>query len=313
MKLYSLGLICGCLLQATLASAAIIHLENGDRITGEVVTEGPENVSVKTSFGSEVQIPIALIANVEGHELAAKIETVAEIVAAPVAAAPEPEPEPIKSIYEWKGRADLGSTFSRGNTDSQTVTLNASYKLKHDKHRYSLDLRTLREEKESEETKNQDRLGLGYNYLFRPKWFFAVDATFERDPIALLDRRMSINPAIGYDVWAEDTRTLNFQLGAGLASEETNNESDSGAVIDWRLEYAQALQRSDLKVFHNHQIYRSMEGRKNAVFNSQSGVRYDITADIFLNVQLNYDYDTEPAPGTDSEDVTFVVGAGMNF
>ncbi len=203
--------------------------------------------------------------------------------------------------------------MSRGNSDSQNANLTAEYKLKLEQHRYSADVLSVREEKDGDRVKNQDRIGLGYNYLFKPKWFFALDATLERDPVALLDRRISLNPAIGYDVWDTDTRTLNFQLGAGYGSEESNGETESGALVDWKLEYTHQLPGHSMELFHKHQIYESLSGRKNSVLNSQSGVRYDLSDDIYVNVQLNYDYDTEPAPGTDEKDITFIVGAGLKF
>jgi len=38
-----------------------------------------------------------------------------------------------------------------------------------------------------------------------------------------------------------------------------------------------------------------------------------ITGDIYLNTQLNYDYDSVPAEATDEEDLTFLFGVELIF
>ena len=108
-------------------------------------------------------------------------------------------------------------------------------------------------------------------------------------------------------------RTLNIQLGAGYSSERTDETDESSSLLDWRLNYAQNILGGAMEVFHKHQIYRNLQGRRNTVFNSQSGIRYELNDHVYVNVQLNYDYDTEPAQKTDPEDVTFLVGAGLTL
>jgi hypothetical protein len=79
------------------------------------------------------------------------------------------------------------------------------------------------------------------------------------------------------------------------------------------LRYEQDIFNGDLELFHNHQLYKNLNGRENLVFISQTGVRYELTGDIYLNTQLNYDVDSEPAEGTDGEDLTFLFGVGIKF
>ena len=121
--------------------------------------------------------------------------------------------------------------------------------------------------------------------------------TTEVDPIALLDRRTSINPAIGYDFFDQPDLSLSIELGGGFQNETTDGIESDSSVLDWRLRYAQDLFSGDLEIFHNHHIYKNLGGRENFVVNTESGLRFDITDDIYLNVQLNLDTDSEPAAG----------------
>ena len=300
MLRYIYVLLLIMLIQSGPASAGVIHFVNGDRITGEVVQSGQSHATIMTEFG-ELKVP---------NELIKPQDPLPEITEAEVAAANQPQPG---AAREWRGHVELNSSFSRGNTNSQLINLNADYMLERERHRYEADISSIREEKDSDRIKEQDRLNLGYHYLYSNKFFFAMNATIEQDPVALLEHRVSLNPGAGYDIWNEDGRKLNVQLGAGYSTERTDGADESSALVDWRLNYSQDIFDGAMEVFHKHKIYRNLQGRRNTVFNSQSGVRYDLNDSLYMNVQLNYDYDTEPAQNTDTEDLTFMVGAGMTL
>ena len=309
MKLLQFFFLVACVVAALPAHADVIHLTNGDRISGEILEDGDAGVRVRTDFGAELAISKSFVASVEGAadpETETETEAVEEMVAA-VVEAPAPVPR------AWKSNIGLNSSFSRGNTDSDLINLQADYSFERDRHRYSVDLSSIRETKEGDKVKEQDRLNLGYNYLFSDRWFFALNSTIEHDPVALLDHRISINPGVGYDIWNEESRKLNVQMGAGYSDERSDGVDESSSQIDWRLNYTQKILDGAMNVFHKHQVYKNMQGRKNLVFNSQTGVRYDLSDQLFLNIQLNYDYDDEPSAGTDSKDLTFLVGAGMSL
>lgn len=330
MKLPRLLPIILATVGSTWVVADVIHLKNGDRITGKIKEIWDDNVTIKPEYSDKFDVEFEHIANIETDEAfevelfdgtkgdfqldtsmnPGTVKLVSSSKTLDIALKEIKRTKQIKPI-DWKSHVDLNSSFSRGNTNSQLIYLQGDYKLKVKDHRYLGDISSIREEKEGSSVKNQDRLHLAYNYLYRDHWFFALNSTIERDPIALLDQRTSLSSSIGYDVWDEANRTLNVQLGLGYAHEKTAGEDESSSLIDWRLEVAYTFLRGDMELFHNHHIYRNNEGRKNLVFNSVTGIRYEITDDIYLNLQLNYDYDSKPAENTDEEDLTFVVGAGL--
>jgi putative salt-induced outer membrane protein YdiY len=312
--------------------ADVIHLKNGDWITGEIKEIWDDNITIEPEYSDKFDVEFEHIAHVEsdnamevelfdGTKGAYLIEPADEegnvrltssYESIVVALADVKKTEKIEK-FDWKANLDVSSNFSRGNTDSQTTNLQWKGSMKTGDHRYNTDLSIAREELNGERTRQRDRLNAGYNYLFHDDWFFAMNLTAERDPVAQLDRRISFNPALGYDVFDDADRVLNFQLGAGYASEKTAGEDESSTNIDWRLEFLWSFMGEDLEFFHNHNIYRNLQGRRNTVFTSQTGIRYDITDDIYLNLQTNYDYDTEPADGAENDDLAFLIGAGMEF
>lgn len=314
------------------ASADVIYLKNGDRITGEIKEMWDENVTIEPDYSDKFDVEFEHIARIESEQ-ALDIELYDETKGAYLIESSEKdgfvrltssyesievalsEVKKVETIeeFDWDANLDVSSNFSRGNTNSQSTNLQWKGSMERGDHRYNTDLSIAREELEGETTKQRDRLNVGYNYLFHDDWFFALNVTAERDPVAQLDRRLSVNPALGYDVWDDANRVLNFQFGAGYADESTAGQDESSTNIDWRLNFLWEFLRGDMEFFHNHNIYRNLEGRKNIVLNSQTGIRYDITDDIYLNLQANYDYDSEPASGAENDDLTFLIGAGMEF
>ncbi len=314
------------------ASADVIHLRNGDRITGKFMLFWNDKVTIEPDYSDKFDVEYEYIASLEASEAMeielfdgtkgnyiiepgkepGKVKLVASYSTVEVAIYDLKKIEEIKEI-DWSSHVDLSSTFNRGNTVSQFIRVQADSTLKVRKHRYLADFKSEREEEDKNVTKKQDRLRLSYNYLLKDNWFVGMNVTVERDEIALLDHRRSFNPSIGYDFWDDSNKTLNIQLGAGYAMEETDGENESSSLVDWRLKYRQEFFSGDLELFHEQHMYKNFGGRENAVLNSRTGFRYDITDDIFLNVQVDYDYDTEPAEGTEAEDIIFSIGAGLEF
>ncbi len=314
------------------AIADVVYLKNGDRVTGEIKEIWDDNISIEPEYSDEFDIEFDHIAYVqsdkamevelfdgtkgayliEKSEAAGKIRLTSSYESIEVAISEVKKTEKIEQ-FDWKANLDLSSNFSRGNTDSQSTNVQWKGNMKTGDHRFNTDLAISREELDGERTRARDRLNAGYNYLYHEDWFLAVNLTAERDPIAQLDHRLSLSPALGYDVFDDADRVLNFSLGAGYASESNDGEDTSSTNIDWRLNFLWGFMNDDLELFHNHNIYRNVSGRKNTVFNSQTGIRYDITDDIYLNVQANYDYDSDPAEGSENDDLIFLIGAGLEF
>ena len=312
--------------------ADVVFLENGDRISGTIKEIWGDILIIEPEYSDPIELDRAIVVGIESdRELAIELDGSketpylmsrslkegrvvldAEDTKFDVALDSIKRAEEIKD-FDWDIKFDLGSTFSRGNTDSQTTNLQWDGNLIIKDHRIKSDLFISREEVAGEKTKAKDRVNLGYNYFFIDQWFLAVNLAAERDPISLLNSRYSLSPAIGYDFLDDPNRFLHVQLGAGYSSERSNNLTSTSTTIDWKLNFYWELLNGDLQFFHDQNLLKNLEGRKNLVFYSQTGFRYEINEDIYLNFQANYDYDSQPAGNAKEEDLTFIIGAGVNL
>lgn len=328
---------CSLILLFSVASLAVqadvVFMKNGDRITGEIKQIWDQSLVIEPSYANEYSIDLVDVESFQsdgefdldlGDEEGGDFSIARSNVAGEILIEEEGVSRslPLTSLrrlsgiedyFEWDARLDMNQSLSRGTNDSYIGNLNGELELKWGDHRTIYNLYTTREELDEETTKDSTRLNASYNYLIADKWFVAANISWAEDPIALLDRRVSLSPAIGYGIFDDPGLVLNVQLGAGYQKEEIDGMIESGTVMDWRLRYSHDLFSGDIELFHNHQIYKAIEGRENTAINTQSGLRYEISGDIFLNTQLNFDIDSDPVGDTPKEDLTFVFGVGISF
>ncbi len=104
-----------------------------------------------------------------------------------------------------------------------------------------------------------------------------------------------------------------MQLGAGFTDEEIGLESETSTVAAWLLRFRHEFFHDDFEVFHNHSIVETIEGRDNTVIKTSTGMRYEITDLLYLNVSFDWDHESRPAGTAENTDKTFVIGAGLEF
>jgi len=145
------------------------------------------------------------------------------------------------------------------------------------------------------------------------KWFLGVGGSYETDPIKQLDRRRTVGAGIGRDIWDLYDRTMNFELGLGTLDETLAGTAETSTIAYWKFRFEYELSGTDLDVYHNHQVNTYLGGRDNLFAKSSTGLRYEITDLFYLTMSLNVDYERDPPPGTQSDDSSWVIGAGLEF
>ena len=317
----------------TIAAADVLYLKNGDRITGTIKSIWDNEVTIEPEYSDEFQVDLPLVARIEsdrefeiempdGSDVVAKMQGVdddgnqlliieGEPVAVPLGELREvDEPE---DYYDWEVLVDYSLSISDGNTDSSNSRLAGQGMFKHGDHRHIGNIAQIREELDSETTKDQTLLTYNYNWLFDDPWFLAANAQFERDPIRQLEHRFAASAGIGRDIWNDPWRFLNVQLGAGVLDEEIGLEKETSTVAVWSLRFSHEFFSGDVELFHNHSIVDTIEGRDNTIIKTTTGIRYEITDLLYVNMSYDWDHESQPAGTAEKKDSTFVIGAGLEF
>ncbi len=320
------------------ASAAaqdeFIIMQNGDRITGEIKQIWDGELTIEPAYADEFAVDVADIAQIESaRSFEVELADGSEATVIPsgvddagnqrlvyedgrtvtLAIGQITELNEIDDYFDWDSRIDASSVVNRGNTTSETIRIVANTNLKVGDHRHIGDLVLADESVNREPTKDQTLLEYNYNWLFRDAVFFGAGASYERDPIRNLERRVIVGSGVGYDFWDDAQRTLSMQGGLGYKSENIDDNNEVNSIAYWSLRFSYDFRGGDLNLFHNQRLDTTLSGRRNSVVKTSTGVRFEITDLMYANLQFVYDYETNPASAAQKKDTSVLAGIGLEF
>jgi hypothetical protein len=315
------------------ALADQVQMKNGDIITGNISKIEDGEVFIEPSYADEFSVDLAEVVSIDADQtFEIELEDGSKVDASfahgedgmqTLVIDGQPRDIPMEELvlaeepedyYDRTSHVDVNMTWNGGNTDSRNNLFFADTALKLGDHRHLAELTFRRDKTDDVYTKKQDLFNYTYNWLFNEPWYMGGVFSYERDPIKELDHRYMGGLVIGRDIFNDANKYLTVSLGVGYTDEEFfNSESESGATGLWALRYTHDLRGGDIAFYHDHKINQQFFGVDNLIFKSNTGFRFDLIDDIYANVSLRYDYETEPAEGAENEDTTFVFGIGAEF
>jgi putative salt-induced outer membrane protein YdiY len=315
------------------AHADVLILKNGDRITGTIKAIWDGEISIEPDYSDEFDVDLEVVDHIEserefdvelwdGRKATVRLDGAGVDKQQSVILGDETMSVDLVDILEldepaaardWESHVDFSATINSGNTESTITQFRGDILFETPDHRHYGEFTQAYEKTGDLVSKDQDLIRYSYNWLFSDPWFFAANASHERDPIIELDGRLIVSAGIGRDIFNTPRKFLSIQLGAGAQSEDRSNESQDSSVGVWSLRYRHDFFNEDLEVFHNHSITDNLSGRDNTSIKTSTGVRYEITDLLYANVTLNWDYESEPTDLAEKEDMSLLLGVGLEF
>ncbi len=316
-----------------LALADQLQMKNGDIITGDVKKVEDNKVYIKPAYASEFTVDLAEVVSIEAEKVyEVELEDGSEVNAqfagstndgqqtlivddapmnvglAQLAMAALPQ-----AYYERVSHVDLNMTWNGGNTDNKSNLLFADTRVRVGEHRHLAELTIARDENNNISTKKQDLARYSYNWLFNEPWYLGATASYERDPIKDLSYRYTVGALIGRDIFRDSKKFLTVSAGMGYSEQKLAGDTDGGATGLWNLIYEQKLNDGRLSFFHNQNMSYQFYGDNDLILKTNTGFRFDILGNLYTSVSFRWDYETEPAAGTESYDTTLAIGVGAEF
>jgi putative salt-induced outer membrane protein len=309
-----------------------VVMKNGDVISGNVSLITDQDVVIEPSYSDAFAVDITEVATVEladAFDIELADDTRLEgrlavdesgqqlIIAADGATLPfsltqlaqATEPE---DYFDWNLKADLNASYNGGNTDSENTLFFVDGGMKWGDHRHRADLTVRDESVNGTSTQEQTLFNYGYNWIFSDPWFMGGSFAYERDPVRDLEYRYTAGLLIGRDIFDDAKKYLGIGIGPGYSQEKLGDESDGGAVGLWNLRYEHSL-LTWVSFFHTQNFTWQYYGNDNSIYKTNTGFSFDLVSDLYFNVSLRYDYETEPAEGRSKDDSTLAFGVGYAF
>lgn len=313
------------------ADADVIYMSNGDRISGNIKRVWDGELFIESDYADEFAVSLDAIKRIESDgefdiELLdhseitgrfAKDDSGAMVLVtetdtlpfAPTRIEEMAEPE---QYFEWESRSDFSLSGSRGNTETSDFLWQAYGSVKLGDHRHQLDLRLDKKQQDGLVTKEQYNSSYSYSWFFSERWFLGGGIGYERDPIRQLTDRYTPGFGIGFQPFEDADRALEVSLAAVGVRERIAGVTNDSSTARWQLRYRRDL-TNDLEFFHNHRLSVYLTGRDNRIADTSTGIRWDVWRDIYLNAQLNWNWESDPAAGNEKTDLTYALGVGIEL
>lgn len=319
--------------------AGEIVFKNGDRLTGKIVSAEGGKLTIESAVAGTVIVDMAnvqtfstdepiemhlsdgtvlkqqvstsptegTIATAESDAMAAQEIAVANVT--------EINPPPVK----WTGSVNAGALLTRGNSETDQVSIGFDAMRRAEKDRISAAGQYLYGRQEDPDSGDEQTttdnwfLAGKYDYFINEKLYWFTGARIERDRIADLDLRFTPSAGLGYQ-WHE-SEVWNFNTEAGLAwvyEDFENDDSNSYFAARFAYHYDRAI-NDKVKFIHNLEYIPSIEDIEEFNLNTDAGLRIALTDQMFNELKVEWRHDSEPAPGADENDLRYIIAIGWQF
>lgn len=314
------------------AADDVVVLTNGDRITGEIHRIWDGEIEIEPSYADSILIEMDAVAyfstdrsfeielgdhvRFEGRfetDEAGAMTLVSERGRQSIVPSEVEELDELSEEFDWELRSDLSFGASEGNAETSDLTWQAYGRIEQGDHRNQLNLRVDRATRDGQTTQDRTRASYQYSWFMSDRWFLSGGIGYERDPVRELEYRLLPGAGVGYQFFADADRLFEIGISAVVVREKLGGFTENSGAGRWQTRYRRQLLDGDMEFFHDHSILSDIVGRSNTAIETSTGIRWDVWADIYLNMQVDWDYESNPAEGAENQDVRYSVGLGVEL
>jgi putative salt-induced outer membrane protein YdiY len=328
------------------AQNVVLHLRNGDRLTGIIQSDATNTVTIMTAFGANISVPISQIerretpAGSDSTRSAAEGRTaqpkapvtspspgVAQPKTAPPASAPNPKPAETqkakgasfrKFLSEWKGDIDLGMNLGFSTTERQAYS--GRLKLTHartDKNQHLLKntLDYLASYGTADGILSENRMdgswkieyGVGKRFLL----YNAAGAGY--DEIRKIDAQYDVGPGVGYKWITRTNFVLTTELGGNYQEQYFADKTGKSRYSLRLAEEAWWQFSSRLRLDEKIEFFPEIRDLSHYRVRLETNLSHLLRQNLTLKLSVIDLYDTEPPSNVSQNDLQIRSSIGIRF
>jgi putative salt-induced outer membrane protein len=244
------------------------------------------------------------------------IIAVAALIAAATSGNANAQPKPPDGL--WHGSAGLGLSYTSGNTSANSLSINADTARETNVDKivgYGLVLRG-QTKISGVNTKTSDLMKLGgrYERNLSDKLFAFGAGELERNSLAKLSLRTSLNGGLGYKVIRDANTTFDVFGGLGWSrfDYEAPLADKSGAELMFGEESTHKLSPT-VNFKQRLVVYPGAKSDLGYRATFDAGLSAALAGNLTANITLSNRYQSKPATGSKATDSLLLVGVGYQF
>ncbi len=324
VKLFLL-LVCAITVAfASQAAEVVIHLRNGDRVTGTISAETATEVTLQTHALGKISIPVGEILKREeviATTTAPSTNTVAATTPAAtnlppvkaVTASPAPVATKPAEPKHWNTELQFGLNLRYSTRDQQEALVVAKSTYSKNRFREILDYTFAYGETEGVLSANRMNGSAKTEFDLTPRVYAFGLAGASYDEIRKIDRQFEINPGVGYQWYKQPDFVFKTEFGLGYQDqffqggrEVTTYSGRLAGIFTWRI-YDKLMADGRLEYFPD---VTSLDQYR---LRFESTLRYPLLKNLSLNLIVIDVYDTQAPPNVENNDLQLRSAIGVKF
>jgi putative salt-induced outer membrane protein YdiY len=322
---------------APAARAAKLTLDNGDQISGEILGLQKQFLTLKSPLFGRVRIHWNRVIELQsdagirielanGQQLQGQLllKPDGRVVVTPTQPSPEVHmmrsdlarlnPPVIDPSVQYSGRATLGGTFNRGNSNDEMLNLDAELVARTPDKRYVINL-AFNEARTAGFTTSSGRLMTAQHDIFlSQKNYVFVNARVQSDVLADLTLRTSLGTGYGRQIVEDDQTKLSTEAGLNYVIENYEIAPDrSYPALSLALKFEQKFFDNSMVFFNNAHLTGGRHESTSTLVTNKLGIRVPIADGLNLTTQFNMAYDSSPPAGIKPTDSSLIFGVGYVY
>lgn len=297
---------------------AVVTWPNGDRLSGQLISNSNGVITLSTQTVGEVTVKSAgvTLTVVDAPDLGKEDES----------SSPEPVPDPAaaaahdaatelakEEASSWKGSLSLAASTSRAANDTAEIRLGGTLRREDDAGKFDLAGAWYWNNVNGNTTDN-DLLVRGSQEWFvkETKWLYFAQATWQYDQFENWGHRLSPYAGIGYKVYAQDDLNVTLKGGGGLTWQYQDGTTTPQLLFEinteWKINDLQSL-AGLVSIAPSPIDWSSYLATAQADWKLKLGSNTPWS----ITIGVRTIYDSKPTGGADANDFKAYVGLTMDF
>lgn len=327
-------LLCSLILSlSTPVWADTVWLNNGDRLSGEIVLLDGGKLALKTRYAGQVLIawkdidtlrsqkPLLIrrqgLDSEHSNQLEAAGKGMVRVINGSVQTVPLASitrlvpPRPVLEDRIWEGNLDAKLDMERNEDEVDEWKLKGNTRIEHGRWRHVLTGELERETKNDK--KNDDNWQLEYDLdrFLTDHWFWRVGVEQQEDEFERINRQRIVGTGPGYRFW--DTELGRFDLVSQFnrvrfETAEADLEFDTYS-LEW--DYKRLLWGTRLEFYSNAELQLPTIKQIDYAIDSEMGLRYRLND--WARLSLLYELDQVRGLGQTTSERRYLLGIGVGW
>ncbi len=329
------------------ATAGTVILENGDQVTGDILSSQGRTLIVKTEHMGIVRIPVSAVSEIKtdgaftvqlasGDRISGLLKTDGDgnltirsasgAVSTPIddvhgmmpvpmdLAFPDGVDAAVEQVVQagWSGDVELGVNYQTGNTERMGIAFRFSVVRDAPNDKFEVNGGLLYTEEDDTRNTNRQFLTIQENLKFGSWYVFGLLA-FNRDEFKDIDLRGALTPGVGYIFADSDDWKLLAEVGPTMTYTDWRDGESEWTFEIFFAAKAEVTVFESAKLYENLFLYPSITNSPDFRLISETGFEQPLSESLFLRIAFIVNYDTSVSSPTRETDTKLLITLAMKF